>query len=551
MIVFVAFALMLSIIPFLGKFYVRPYITGLALEQIANSSCPCIDGTPANTCVEGDPPWYCNEVEPGVCEIQVACTICGCPNATPVCNPNTGISGLGTCTEEVFPYCGDGDCQANEDCNWCPEDCGECSVVGVVDNDCGDVDNGECSSTQPLYCDEGELINDCGICGCPNGYYCEDNGLCLINNSEVDNESIVGLDAILWERVRERVIGEVPIEEEGINEGFEKRDILSSPENFYSRVVPIKEIDDVANISKKSVEETKEKIANIEKLVVEKNPEKLQESLGDAGKVISGEAVKGVLEEAVRIREQVEIPEFSPEVRECVSEVNGSCIGFNECCEGLVCAAGQCVNNDGGIGVEFRIPMEESNIVSEEELIMLNEGGYSDLVGVELGENASSDELRVVKYVARPNFVRSLDIPNAVDFGFYDINIDGESIAKLSFKIKNDLLVLNQIRKVGLYRYDDGKWNSLDLVNVKYLDGETLFEFETPGFSYFNLIGEKDLPDVSSTINSNETKPLWAIYKVSRFGGVSLVEILFDNQDKLIFGRMFSQPFIDLEFNSL
>jgi hypothetical protein len=31
---------------------------------------------------------------------------------------------------------------------------------------------GECASTQPQYCDEGEIVNNCNLCGCPSGLSC-------------------------------------------------------------------------------------------------------------------------------------------------------------------------------------------------------------------------------------------------------------------------------------------------------------------------------------------------------------------------------------------
>ena len=47
---------------------------------------------------------------------------------------------------------------------------------------CGDgTVYGECSSPQPWYCDDGELVNNCNICGCPSGYSCI-GGSCSIDN---------------------------------------------------------------------------------------------------------------------------------------------------------------------------------------------------------------------------------------------------------------------------------------------------------------------------------------------------------------------------------
>ncbi len=40
---------------------------------------------------------------------------------------------------------------------------------------------GECSSTQPLYCDNGDLINYCSFCECPPGYECQTDESCSRN----------------------------------------------------------------------------------------------------------------------------------------------------------------------------------------------------------------------------------------------------------------------------------------------------------------------------------------------------------------------------------
>ncbi len=44
--------------------------------------------------------------------------------------------------------------------------------------DCQDVLHGQCSQTQPLYCDNGELINNCQLCGCPQQTTCRPDGTC-------------------------------------------------------------------------------------------------------------------------------------------------------------------------------------------------------------------------------------------------------------------------------------------------------------------------------------------------------------------------------------
>jgi len=53
---------------------------------------------------------------------------------------------------------------------------------------------GECSSTKPKYCDNGNLIDNCQACGCPSGQTCEDDGSCTSPQPEVmcTDSSILG-----------------------------------------------------------------------------------------------------------------------------------------------------------------------------------------------------------------------------------------------------------------------------------------------------------------------------------------------------------------------
>jgi hypothetical protein len=38
---------------------------------------------------------------------------------------------------------------------------------------------GQCSINKPKYCENGNLVNKCFICGCPAGQQCETNGNCI------------------------------------------------------------------------------------------------------------------------------------------------------------------------------------------------------------------------------------------------------------------------------------------------------------------------------------------------------------------------------------
>jgi len=39
---------------------------------------------------------------------------------------------------------------------------------------------GECSTTKPKYCDNGALVDKCGLCGCPEGEVCGSDGSCYV-----------------------------------------------------------------------------------------------------------------------------------------------------------------------------------------------------------------------------------------------------------------------------------------------------------------------------------------------------------------------------------
>lgn len=41
---------------------------------------------------------------------------------------------------------------------------------------------GQCSSTKPLYCDNGNLVDNCQVCGCEEGYECQPDGECTIKD---------------------------------------------------------------------------------------------------------------------------------------------------------------------------------------------------------------------------------------------------------------------------------------------------------------------------------------------------------------------------------
>ena len=145
-------------------------VAGLCLLGAAALAAPAIIRilTPPTPYV---PVGYCGD---GDCDFDEDCDgcprDCECPQET-YCGDGECDVGedcddcpqdCGECAEEV--YCGDGTCNAGEDCDNCPQDCGECTAEAY----CGDG-----------TCDPGEGCGNCPPdCGeCPPEAYCGD-GTC-------------------------------------------------------------------------------------------------------------------------------------------------------------------------------------------------------------------------------------------------------------------------------------------------------------------------------------------------------------------------------------
>jgi hypothetical protein len=99
-------------------------------------------------CTDGTAYEECSTAKPAYCfggRLVEGCKICGCPEG--------------------------GECQENEE-----KEFGTCVFL-----DCSDgTPNNDCSSTKPQYCDEGNLVNNCQICGCPEEETCFSDGSCKI-----------------------------------------------------------------------------------------------------------------------------------------------------------------------------------------------------------------------------------------------------------------------------------------------------------------------------------------------------------------------------------
>jgi hypothetical protein len=392
---------------------------------------------------------------------------------------------------------------------------------------------GDCSLTRPMICDDRKnLIYDCSTCGCGVGYYCEDNGICLIEKKlSEENEN-----APLWRQLegeydllrRSEKIKELV--RRGVNE-----DVLLSNGAIITDIIKVENLKEKLEIPIEIMFSASNRIKKTGDILTSPEAEELEELLDISPEdIVGGRVLKGVIEGASYSKG--EVPLFSAEdVVEvsCVDISGGSCLGESECCSGFICNAGICVEN---------FEVESVNIPVEE---ILTESGYglSNLVSVTGGSVES-----ITEYETHPAFIEGLNIPDSVNFGFYDIKVSDENNAVLEFDVLNDLLVLNQIVAIGLYRLTPDGWESLDLVDINYDSERTTFKFETSGFSYFTLRGIKE--GISFESVTSEDEGLWAVYRRSFTPGFALIEFFFGEEDTLIFGILNNKPLLDLGLSS-
>lgn len=404
----------------------------------------------------------------------------------------------------------------------------------IFSNACNDgTQIGDCSLTRPMICNDGkDLTYDCSACGCGVGYYCGDNGICLIEKKVSEESS----SDPLWRQLEGEyglIRGSEKIKElvrRGVNE-----DVLLSASSIITDVVKVENLRDKLEIPVEVMSSAEDRIKKTEDILTSPGVIKLDELLDIApSDVVGGRVLKGVVERASRSKS--EVPLFSAgDIVEasCVDIVGGSCLGESECCSGFICNAGVCVDNS---------EVESVNIPVEDILV---EAGYglSNLVGITGGSVES-----ITEYETHPDFIEGLYIPDSVNFGFYDIKVSDENDAVLEFDVLNDLLVLNQIVAIGLYRLTPDGWESLDLVDINYDSERTIFKFETAGFSYFTLRGIKE--GISFESVTSEDAGLWAIYRRSFTPGFALIEFFFGDEDTLIFGILNDKPLLDLGLSS-
>ena len=516
-------------------------------------NCPCPDGTQQGDCSNSEmfgQPYYCwseydyyNEID--ICYLEQDCTICGCPDGKE-------CTGDGYC---VVPQQQDDE---NEEAFTC--------LDGTV--------SGMCSLTRPLYCDlsAGELINNCGYCGCSRGYYCSGEGICLIKKNETNSNSTIGVDPNGNGEEKEKPLWkDIDVEHKVSEKGIKvspklilkkvstNEQILNSPGGVVAEQINIKGVDEKIGLEQDELEKIEEEVLEIQDRLQSSDPRVVGSALTpkeEEPQIFDDETFGNVLPDSPPAA-ALGPPMYSPEVEdimelECVDEIEGSCLGPYFCCEGMVCTGGICVSNVEVVSLDLEVDEVISN---PNRLVLKDTSGFANLVEVGFKKPGSGHGVKVIKYETHPNFVDTLAVPDGVSFGFYDIdaeNVEEGDGATMSFEILNELLVLNQVENLGLYRYtSDEHWESLDLIGISSDNEKTRFTFESPGFSYFEILGEKDQLLSAGAIGvDDDSSSLWAIYTSSVTPGFSLLEVMFGYNDRLLFGNLFGQPFIDLYLDS-
>lgn len=524
----------------------------------------CEDGTGPDQCSQGNEPWYCEmvgvDLGGGILavtfELVEKCGLCGCPEDGR-CNRDGGCSKLIIEEPPEVP----------------PEE-GEdetCVSDGTL--------FGNCSLTVPLYCNNGVLVSDCSSCGCVLGYYCSEKNVCLFDRS-FSNQTDEGNSTkkeVLWEdinnkfKVSDRVS---PLEILEISEG----DVRYSDSNVISEKMGLKEVFEKLRISEKTMSNTDKKIKELEDKLKIPDSKELEEIFKDDKiDIIGGDIYQGMFEDledglpdgkgdepsdgkgddpsdgkgggdpqgspSSDVAPELEIP--------CVSEINGYCnVGGLNCCENLMCTGGVCLSNANVLVAEIEGEIEEDDNYGN-SLVLHDNYGFSNLIEVDVLGGGNERDVKIYKYTTYPGFIPSPDIENAVSFGVYDISLNSEAEAELSFDVLNDLLVLNQVESLAVYRYTDGHWETLDLLDAFIYSDKTRLKVKTEGFSFFSIIGQKqDLNSLNAAVGTTTGDgPLWSIYRRSYAPGVSVLEVFFGGQNKLIFGNVFDEPFIDLVIN--
>ncbi len=143
-----------------------------------------------NACSDGTPYGECSSTKPLYCDnglLTDKCSSCGCPSGTTcdqtfqACRAQRCSDGTryNQCSLGHSPiYCDNGTiinkcsvcgCVTGQSCNQTSNQC----YVSVNPQTCSDGTlYGQCSTTKPKYCNNGNLTISCSTCGCPTGQSC-------------------------------------------------------------------------------------------------------------------------------------------------------------------------------------------------------------------------------------------------------------------------------------------------------------------------------------------------------------------------------------------
>ncbi len=130
--------------------------------------------------------WECGDPCPNVAKQILLRITCARPGLTAACNSclNEGkIWCVGrednVCLDPAYSsQCDEYDGELIYDIEQCESDFDEIFMDQGASVCQDGTESRTCSSTQPLYCNFGNLVNHCRACGCPVDYYCADDGSC-------------------------------------------------------------------------------------------------------------------------------------------------------------------------------------------------------------------------------------------------------------------------------------------------------------------------------------------------------------------------------------
>ena len=104
------------------------------------------------------------------------------------CRNQCSQSGFKECSDNSYRTCGDYDkdgCLEWNSATDCPQN-SDCQNGDCVGKRCTDgTSYSQCSTDKPKYCENGNLIEKCGICGCPIKEQCQTGGSCFTETYQV------------------------------------------------------------------------------------------------------------------------------------------------------------------------------------------------------------------------------------------------------------------------------------------------------------------------------------------------------------------------------